>query len=132
MNEKYPCDDVSSIVLFLVVLGCFCWLLSVTGCRNPNRLQSSTDREIGRIEEQQRQAGAEISRAGAEIGAAEDALSRAGGAVSNSQERARAVQAGVEECQELARECQELAGRNAKIIGELREQTGCRAQAAGQ
>ena len=132
MNEKYPCDDVSSIVLFLVVLGCFCWLLSVTGCRNPNRLQGSTDREIGRIEEQQRQAGAEISRAGAEIEFAEDALNRAGRAVESSQERARAVQEGLSECEAILKECQELAGRNAKIIGELREQTGCRAQAAGQ
>lgn len=122
MNEKYPCDDVSSIVLFLVVLGCFCWLLSVTGCRNSNGLQGSADREIGRIEEQQRQAGAEISRAGAEIGAAEDALDRAGGAVESSQERAAALQAGVDECQELTRECQSLAKRNAELIDGLRKE----------
>ena len=132
MNEKYPCDDVSSIVLFLVVLGCFCWLLSVTGCRNPNGLQSSTDREIGAIKEQQRQADAEISRAGTEIGAAENSIERAGGAVESSQERARAVQAGLSECEAILKECQELAGRNAKIIDELGEQTGSRAQAAGQ
>ena len=119
MNEKYPCDDVSSIVLFLVVLGCFCWLLSVTGCRNSNGLQGSADREIGRIEEQQRQAGAEISRAGAEIESAEDTIGRADRAVSNSQKRAASVQAGIKECQELARECQGLARANAKIIAEL-------------
>ena len=119
MNEKYPCDDVSSIVLFLVVLGCFCWLLSVTGCRNPNRLQGSTGREIGRIEEQQRQAGAEISRAGAEISAAEDSIERASGAISHSQERAAAMQEGVEECEKLARECQGLAKRNAELIDGL-------------
>lgn len=121
MNEKYPCDDVSSIVLFIVVLGCFCWLLSVTGCGNPNGLQSSTGREIGRIEEQQRQAGAEISRAGAEIVAAEDALDRAGGAVSNSQERAAAMQEGLSECEKLAHECQNLAKRNAELIDGLRK-----------
>ena len=121
MNEKYPCDDVSSIVLFLVVLGCFCWLLSVTGCRNSNRLQSSTDREIGAIKEQQRQVDVEIGRAGAEVGAAEDTLGRVGRAVSSSQERARAVQEGLSECEAILKECQELAGRNAKIIGELRE-----------
>ena len=119
MNEKYPCDDVSSIVLFLVVLGCFCWLLSVTGCRNPNRLQSSTDREIGAIKEQQRQAGVEIGRAGTEIESAEDAISRAGGAVSESRERAAALQAGVAECQKLARECRDLAKRNAELIDGL-------------
>ena len=119
MNEKYPCDDVSSIVLFLVVLGCFCWLLSVTGCRNYNGLHGSTDREIGRIEEQQRQAGAEVSRAGAEIESAEDAIGRAGRAVSNSQERAGAVQEGIEECQNLTRECQGLAERNAELIDGL-------------
>ena len=122
MNEKYPCDDVSSIVLFLVVLGCFCWLLSVTGCRNSNGLQSSTDREIGRIEEQQRQAGVEISRAGAEISAAENSIERASGAISHSQERAAALQAGIEECQQLTRECQSLAKRNAELIDGLRKE----------
>ena len=119
MNEKYPCDDVSSIVLFLVVLGCFCWLLSVTGCRNSSGLQSSIDREIGAAQEQQRQSGAEISRAGAEIESAENSIERASGAVSNSQERAGAVQEGIEECQNLTRECQELAGANAKLIDGL-------------
>ena len=119
MTEKYPCADVSSIVLFLVVLGCVCWLLSVTGCRYPSGLQSSTDREIGALKEQQQQIGIEIGRAGAEIESAEDAIDRADGAVSNSQERARAVQAGVEECQELARECQGLAERNAELIDGL-------------
>ena len=104
---------------FCLILLCFTLYVGCAGRAGTNGLQSSTDREIGRIEEQQRQAGAEISRAGAEIESAEDAISRAGGAVSNSQERARAVQAGIEECQELARECQGLARANAKIIAEL-------------
>ena len=119
MNEKYPCDDVSSIVLFLVVLGCFCWLLSVTGCRNPNGLQGSTDREIGRIEEQQRQAGVEINRAGAEIESAENSIERASGAISHSQERAAAMQEGLRECEKLAHECQNLAKRNAELMDGL-------------
>ena len=104
---------------FCLVMLCFTLYVGCAGGAGTNRLQSSTDREIGRIEEQQRQAGAEISRAGAEIESAEDAIGRAGGAVSKSQERARAVQAGIEECQELARECQGLARANAKIIAEL-------------
>lgn len=104
---------------FCLIMLCFTLYVGCAGGAGTNGLQSSTDREIGRIEEQQRQAGAEISRAGAEIESAEDAISRAGGAVSNSQERARAVQAGIEECQELARECQGLARANAKIIAEL-------------
>lgn len=117
---------------FCLIMLCFTLYVGCAGGAGTNGLQGSTDREIGRIKEQQRQIGAEISRAGAEIGAAEDALNRAGGAVESSQERARAVQAGVEECQELARECQDLARANAKIIAELREQTGSRAQAAGR
>ena len=104
---------------FCLILLCFTLYVGCAGGAGTNGLQSSTDREIGRIEEQQRQAGAEISRAGAEIESAEDAISRAGGAVSNSQERARTVQAGIEECQELARECQGLARANAKIIAEF-------------
>ena len=119
MNEKYPCDDVSYIVLFLVVLGCFCWLLSVTGCRNPNGLQSSTDREIGAIKEQQLQAGTEIGRAADKIGNAENSIDRVGGAISESRERAAALQAGIAECQSIARECQELATENLNIIGDI-------------
>lgn len=106
---------------FCLILLCFTLYVGCAGGAGTNRLQSSTDREIGVIKEQQRQAGVEIGRAGAEISAAEDALSRAGGAVSNSQERARTVQAGIKECQELTRQCQELAGANAKIIAEFGE-----------
>lgn len=117
---------------FCLVMLCFTLYVGCAGGAGTNGVQGSADREIGRIEEQQRQADAEISRVGTEIGAAEDALGRAGRAVSNSQKRARAVQAGVEECEKLARECQDLARGNAKIIGELREETGSRAQTAGK
>lgn len=106
---------------FCLVLLCFTLYVGCTGGAGTNGLQSSTDREIGAIKEQQRQAGAEISRAGAEVESAEDALDRAAGAISNSQERARAVQAGLSECEKLARECQGLARANAKIIAELGE-----------
>ena len=104
---------------FCLIMLCFTLYVGCAGGAGTNRLQSSTDREIGAIKEQQRQAGIEIGRAGAEVESAEDAIGRAGGAVSNSQERARAVQAGIEECQELARECQGLARANAKIFAEL-------------
>ena len=104
---------------FCLILLCFTLYVGCAGGAGTNGLQSSTDREIGRIEEQQRQAGAEISRAGAEIESAEDAIGRAGRAVSNSQKRATSVQAGIKECQELARECQGLARANAKIIAEF-------------
>lgn len=106
---------------FCLILLCFTLYVGCAGGAGTNGLQSSTDREIGAIKEQQRQAGVEIGRAGSEVSAAEDALERAGRAVSNSQERARAVQAGIEECEKLTRQCQELAGANAKIIAELGE-----------
>ena len=104
---------------FCLVMLCFTLYVGCAGGAGTNGVQGSADREIGRIEEQQRQAGAEISRAGAEIESAEDAIGRAGRAVSNSQKRAASVQAGIKECQELARECQGLARANAKIIAEL-------------
>lgn len=104
---------------FCLVMLCFTLYVGCAGGAGTNRLQSSADREIGRVEEQQRQIGIEIGRAGAEVVAAEDALGRAGRAVSNSQERAASLQAGIKECQELARECQGLARANAKIIAEL-------------
>ena len=104
---------------FCLILLCFTLYVGCAGGAGTNGLQSSTDREIGAIKEQQRQVDVEIGRVGAEIESAEDALGRAGGAVSDSQERARAVQAGIEKCQELARECQGLARANAKIIAEL-------------
>ena len=104
---------------FCLILLCFALYVGCAGGAGTNGVQGSADREIGRIEEQQRQIGIEIGRAGAEVGAAEDAIGRADRAVSNSQERAASVQAGIEECQELARECQGLARANAKIIAEL-------------
>ena len=110
------------------VYACFCLIMLCftlyVGCASgvgTNWVQGSEDREIGRIEEQQRQVGAEISRAGAEVVAAEDAIGRAGGAVSESRERAAALQAGVAECQNLARECQGLAARNSELIDGLRK-----------
>lgn len=115
-NQKMLFRVYAAFALVLVTFGayvCFCIRASGT---DTNRLQSSTDRQIGAIKEQQRQVNAEISRVGTEISAAEDALGRASGAISDSQERARAVQAGVERCQELARECQSLAKRNAELI----------------
>ena len=104
---------------FCLILLCFTLYVGCASGAGTNGVQGSADREIGRIEEQQRQAGAEISRAGAEIESAEDAIGRAGRAISHSQKRAGAVQAGVEECVKLARECQGLARANAKIIAEL-------------
>ena len=117
---------------FCLVLLCIALYVGCAGGAGTNGVQGSADREIGRIEEQQRQADAEISRVGTEIGAAEDALGRADGAVSNSQKRVAAMQEGVGECEAILKECQELAGRNAKIIGELREQIGSRARATGK
>ena len=104
---------------FCLIMLCFTLYVGCAGGAGTNGVQGSADREIGRVEEQQRQIGIEIVRAGAEVVAAEDALGRAGRAVSNSQKRAASVQAGIKECQELARECQGLARANAKIIAEL-------------
>lgn len=104
---------------FCLILLCFTLYVGCASGAGTNGVQGSADREIGRIEEQQRQIGIEIGRAGAEIESAEDAIGRAGRAVSNSQKRAASVQAGIKECQELARECQGLARENAKIIAEL-------------
>lgn len=110
LNRIYAVVGV--VLLCLALYVCF-------SCRNSAGVQSSTDRRIGAVKEQQQQTGAEIIRAGDEVGAAENALDRASGAVSDSQERATAVQAGVEECQELTRQCQELARRNAELIDGL-------------
>lgn len=103
---------------FCAVMLCFALYVGFS-CRNSTGVQSSADREIGRIESQQRQIGVEIGRAGAEIESAENSIERAAGAISNSQGRAAAMQAGIKECEELTRQCQELAGRNAELIAEL-------------
>lgn len=110
LNRIYAVVGV--VLLCLALYVCFSF-------RNSSGLQGSTDREIVRVKEQQRQAGLEIGRAGDEVESAEQALDRASGAVSDSQERAAAMQAGVEECQELTRQCQELARRNAELIDGL-------------
>ena len=103
---------------FCLIMLCFALYVGYA-CRSTAGIQSSADREIGAIKEQQRQAGAEISRAGDEVTAAKDAIDRAGRAVSDSQERAAAVQAGLSECEAILKECQELAGRNTELISEL-------------
>ncbi len=118
----YECDQkmlYRVYACFCLILLCFALFVGCAGGAGTNGVQGSADREIGRVEEQQRQIGIEIGRAGAEVGAAEDAIGRAGRAVSNSQKRAASVQAGIKECQELARECQGLARANARIIAEL-------------
>lgn len=96
---------------FCLVLVCFALFVGCS-CRNTTGVQGSTDREIGAIKEQQRQAGNEISRATDEVAAAEDALGRAS-------ERAGAVQAGLSECEAILKECQELARRNSELVSEL-------------
>ena len=96
---------------FCLVLVCFALYVGCA-CRYPSGLQSSTDREIGALKEQQRQAGAEISRAGDEVESAEKALDRAG-------QRAAAVQEGLGECEAIVKECQRLAEENADILGSL-------------
>ena len=106
---------------FCLVLLCFTLYVGCAGGAGTNGVQGSADREIGRIKEQQRQVGVEISRAGTEISAAENSIERASGAIESSQERARAVQAGLSECEAILKECQGLARANAKIIAELGE-----------
>ena len=96
---------------FCLIMLCFALYVGYA-CRSTAGIQSSADREIGAIKEQQRQAGAEIGRATDEVAAAEDALGRAS-------ERAGTVQAGLSECEVILKECQELAGRNTEIISEL-------------
>lgn len=120
-NQKALYRVYAAFTVVLIALGAYVCLCIGTSGAGTNGVQGSADREIGRIEEQQRQIGIEIGRAGAEVGAAEDAIGRAGRAVSESRERAAALQAGVAECQKLARECQELAARNAELIDEFRK-----------
>lgn len=107
---------------FCLILLCFTMYVGCAGGAGTKGVQGSTDREIGAIKEQQRQAGVEISRAGSEVESAENSIERAGGAVESSQERARAVQAGIEECQAVLKECQGLARRNSELIDRLGEE----------
>lgn len=102
----------AAFAVVLIALGAYVCFCIRAGGTDTNGLQSGTDREIGAVKEQQRQAGTEISRATDEVAAAENALGRAG-------ERAREVQEGLGECEAILKECQSLAGRNAELINEL-------------
>lgn len=110
-NQKMLCRVYAC---FCLVLVCFALFVGCS-CRNTAGVQSGTDREVGAIKEQQRQAGIEIGRATDEVAAAEDALGRAS-------ERAGTVQAGLSECEAILKECQEFAGRNTELISELRKE----------
>lgn len=120
----------AAFAVVLIALGAYVCFCIRAGGTDTNGLQSGTDREIGAVKEQQRQAGTEISRATDEVAAAENSIERAAGAISNSQGRAVVVQAGVEECQAILGECQALAGENASILGSLGAEAGTRTESS--
>lgn len=121
MNEKYPCNDVGSIVLFLVVLGCFCWLLSITGCGSSAKDNTDTIRTVEQLKGENQSARSEVESGQRHLGHAEVDLGKATDAVIGSEEAAIESARGTEQLQALIGECQGIIKEEQRIIREVDE-----------
>ena len=128
MNEKYPCNDVSSIVMFLVVLGCFCWLLSITGCGSSSPHNTDTARTMEQLERENQSARSEIENSERHIERAETSVTRAIDAVSRSETAAIENARSVDRLQTLIGECQGIIKEEQRIIREVDESNGAGAK----
>lgn len=125
MNEKYPCNDVSSIVLFLVVLGCFCWLLSVAGC-GKTAGDSDTVRTVEQLKSSNQSARSEVESGERHLEHAEANINRAIDAVDRSEEAAISDARSVDQLQTLLNECQRIIKEEQRIIREVDKANGAR------
>ena len=128
MNEKYPCDDVGAVVMFLVVLGCFCWLLSITGCGSSSPHNTDTARTMEQLERENQSARSEVENSERHIERAEASVTRAIDAVSRSETAAIENARSVERLQTLIGECQGIIKEEQRIIREVDESNGAGAK----
>ena len=128
MNEKYPCNDVGSVVMFLVVLGCFCWLLSITGCGSSAQHNTDTTRTMEQLERENQSARSEIESGERHIDRAETSVNRAIDAVGRSETTAIENARSVDRLQTLIGECQGIIKEEQRIIREVDESNGARAK----
>ena len=119
MNEKYPCNDVGSIVLFLVVLGCFCWLLSITGCGSSHN--TDTIRTVEQLKGENQSARSEVESGQRHLDYAEVDLGKATDAVIRSGEAAISNARSIDQLQTLIGECKELIAEEQRIIRSVDE-----------
>lgn len=124
MNEKYPCNDVGSVVMFLIVLGCFCWLLSITGCGSSSPHNTDTARTMDQLERENQSARSEIENSERHIERAETSVTRAIDAVSRSEAAAIENARSVDQLQTLVAECQGIIEAEQRIIREVDKSNG--------
>ena len=124
MNEKYPCNDVGSVVMFLVVLGCFCWLLSITGCGSSAQHNTDTTRTMEQLERENQSARSEIENSERHIERAETSVNRAIDAVGRSEAAAIENARSVDQLQTLVAECQGIIEAEQRIIREVDKSNG--------
>lgn len=128
MNEKYPCDDVRAVVMFLVVLGCFCWLLSITGCGSSSPHNTDTARTMEQLERENQSARSEVENSERHIERAEASVTRTIDAVSRSETAAIENARSVDRLQTLIGECQGIIKEEQRIIREVDESNGAGAK----
>ena len=124
MNEKYPCNDVGSVVMFLIVLGCFCWLLSITGCGNSAQHNTDTARTMEQLERENQSARSEVENSERHIDHAEANINRAIDAVGRSETAAIENARSVDQLQTLVAECQGIIEAEQRIIREVDKSNG--------
>ena len=128
MNEKYPCNDVGSVVMFLIVLGCFCWLLSITGCGSSSPHNTDTARTMEQLERENQSARSEVENSERHIERAETSVTRAIDAVSRRETAAIENARSVDRLQTLIGECQGIIKEEQRIIREVDESNGAGAK----
>ena len=124
MNEKYPCDDVRAVVMFLVVLGCFCWLLSITGCGSSAQHNTDTARTMEQLERENQSARSEVENSERHIERTEASVNRAIDAVGRSEAAAIENARSVDQLQTLVAECQGIIEAEQRIIREVDKSNG--------
>lgn len=128
MNEKYPCNDVGSVVMFLIVLGCFYWLLSITGCGSSSPHNTDTARTMEQLERENQSARSEVENSERHIERAEASVTRTIDAVSRSETAAIENARSVDRLQTLIGECQGIIKEEQRIIREVDESNGAGAK----
>ena len=128
MHEKYPCNDVGSVVMFLIVLGCFCWLLSITGCGSSSPHNTDTARTMEQLERENQSARSEVENSERHIERAEASVTRTIDAVSRSETAAIENARSVDRLQTLIGECQGIIKEEQRIIREVDESNGAGAK----
>jgi uncharacterized membrane protein YgaE (UPF0421/DUF939 family) len=115
MIEKVNLRQVLAIVGIGLAM-CFMFSMFSKPSTNIDKLQSNTDRNLGRIKAESSSVGVEIDRSQTASANAIEAIKRTELEVRGSREAVGNLNAGIAKLQAILGECEELARKNSNII----------------